>query len=120
MILHVWGEDAEMVELTKTLTSAGQHSIAFLAREYLINFKSVYKKYIFKCRFKFNLLFNSVEGYTLIEQLLLCGLIHFLLLYSRPHFLLIFFINRTYRLPWYEHEFGFNLLGIYSLLFLNI
>lgn len=40
-ILRVWSEDAEMVKLTESLTSFGQHSIAFLAREYLINFKSV-------------------------------------------------------------------------------
>lgn len=40
-ILHILSQDAEMVELTKTLTSAGQHSIAFMAREYLINLKSI-------------------------------------------------------------------------------
>lgn len=40
-LLHILSQDAKIVELTKMLTSAGQHCIAFRAREYLINFKSV-------------------------------------------------------------------------------
>lgn len=65
------------------------------------------------------LLFNSVEGYTFIEQLWLCGFIQVLLSCSRPQFL-IFLINKTYCLPRFEHEFGVSLLGIYSLLVLNM
>lgn len=39
-ITPILSQDAEMVELTKIY---GQHGIAFLAREYSINFKSVKK-----------------------------------------------------------------------------